>query len=423
MGIGLRSGRGRDAAIATVVGVVTLAGASALPNVHLFDARQGGDTALYATYGERIAAGQLPYRDFYLEYPPGALPAFAVPTLGPRHRFAQNSKYLQWALAAVTVLLVAITLALLGADRRRLFTGVVLVGLAPAALGYVTFTRYDWWPAALTAAALAALVAGWARTGHAALAVAIAAKVYPAVLLPLTLAHTWRTQGFRRALVASVLLVAVLAAIVLPFAVIAPGGVGFSLYVQFTRPLQIESLGAAFLLAGHGIGVYAATVVSGSGSDNLDGSLPSAIAALTSAAEALVLIVLYALFVRTRRTPQQLVDASVAAVLAYLILGKVLSPQYLIWLVPLVALLSNRVRLPAACLLAAALVLTQVYFQFRYHEIVHLEPLTWVLVARDLVLLALLVLVTAAVGKDLLGDPRARRGAAAAPRAAAPERT
>ena len=80
---GLRSGRGRDAAIATLVGVATLAGASALPNVHLFDTHQGGDTALYATYGERIVSGKVPYSDFYVEYPPGALPAFVVPTLGP----------------------------------------------------------------------------------------------------------------------------------------------------------------------------------------------------------------------------------------------------------------------------------------------------------------------------------------------------
>jgi hypothetical protein len=415
--------RRRDAALATILGVAVLAGASALPNVHLLDVHQGGDTALYATYGERIVSGQLPYRDFYVEYPPGALPAFVVPTIGAKDDFAQNSKYLQWTLAALTVLFVAITLTVLGAGRPRLFTSVVLVGLAPVALGYVTFTRYDWWPAALTAAALAALVAGWMRSGHAVLAVAVSAKVYPAALVPLTLAQTWRTQGLRRAVAAAACLVAVLAAIVLPFAVIAPGGVGDSLYVQFRRPLQIESLGASFLLLAHGIGSYAPRVVSGSGSDNLAGSLPGAMAALTSVTEVLLLISLWVVFARTRRTAQQLVDACVVAGLAYLVLGKVLSPQYLIWLVPLVPLLSGRVRLPAAGLFGVALVLTQVYFQFRYHEIVHLEPLVWVLVARDLVLLALLVLVSVAVGRDLLGETRTQPEPAAPARAPAAERT
>jgi hypothetical protein len=255
------------------------------------------------------------------------------------------------------------------------------------------------------------------------LAVAVSAKVYPAALVPLTLAQAWRTRGLRRAIVAAACLVAVLAAIVLPFAAIAPGGVGDSLYVQFRRPLQIESLGASFLLLAHGIGSYAPRVVSGSGSDNLAGSLPDALAALTSVAEVLLLVALWVVFARSRRTPQQLVDACVAAALAYLVLGKVLSPQYLIWLVPLVPLLSGRIRLPAAGLFGTALVLTQVYFQFRYHEIVHLEQLVWVLVARDLVLLALLVLVAAAVGRDLLGEAQAQPEPAAAPGAPAAERT
>jgi hypothetical protein len=327
------------------------------------------------------------------------------------------------ALAALTVLFVSITLTLLGADRRRLITATVLVGLAPVALGYVTFTRYDWWPAALTAAALAALVAGRTRTAHAVLAVAVSAKIYPAVLVPLALAHAWRTRGVRQALVAAAWLVGVLALIVLPFAMVAPGGVGDSLYVQFRRPLQIESLGATFLLLAHGIGAYAPRVVSGSGSDNFAGSLPNAIAAMTSLAELMVLVGLYVVFARSRRTDQQLVNACVTAAIAYLVLGKVLSPQYLIWIVPLVPLLSGRIRLPAAALLLTALVLTQVYFQFRYHEIVHLEQLTWVVIARNVVLVALLVVVAFSVARDLLGEPRAQPEAAPEPAAPAAGRT
>jgi hypothetical protein len=410
-------------AIATLVGVAVLVVTSVLPNVHLLDAHKGGDTAVYQTYGERIVSGELPYRDFYVEYPPGALPAFAAPTFGAEHDYAQHSKYLQWLLAALTVLFVSITLVLLGAGRRRLLTATVLVGLAPVALGYVTYTRYDWWPAALTAAALAALVAGRAWTGHAVLGAAVGAKVYPAAMVPLTLAHAWRTRGLRQAIVAAAWLVGVLALIVLPFAAVAPGGVGDSLYVQFRRPLQIESFGATFLHVAHGLGAYTPRVASGSGSDNFAGSLPNALATLTSLAELVLLVALYLVFARSRRTDQQLVDASVAAVLVYLVLGKVLSPQYLIWLVPLVPLLSGRIRLPAAALLLSALVLTQIYFQFRYHEIVQLERLTWVLVARNLVLLALLVVVAVGVGRNLLGESRAQPEPVPEPAAPAAGRT
>ena len=37
------------------------------------------DIALYQTYGEWVADGLVPYRDFGFEYPPGALPAIVLP--------------------------------------------------------------------------------------------------------------------------------------------------------------------------------------------------------------------------------------------------------------------------------------------------------------------------------------------------------
>src|SRR5262245_36338627 len=40
------------------------------------------DTPVYQRYGDAIAHGRVPYRDFGVEYPPGALPAFALPALG-----------------------------------------------------------------------------------------------------------------------------------------------------------------------------------------------------------------------------------------------------------------------------------------------------------------------------------------------------
>ena len=46
---------------------------------HLGDAVT--DIALYQAYGERIADGIVPYRDFGFEYPPGALPAIVLPAL------------------------------------------------------------------------------------------------------------------------------------------------------------------------------------------------------------------------------------------------------------------------------------------------------------------------------------------------------
>ena len=95
----------------------------------------------------------------------------------------------------------------------------------------------------------------------------------------------------------------------------------------------------------------------------------------------------------------------------------------MIWIAPLVPLLSGRIRLPAAALLLTALVLTQVYFQFRYHEIVQLDRLTWVLIARNVVLFVLLVMVTIAVARDFLGEPQAQPAPVPRPASPAAERT
>ena len=37
------------------------------------------DTPVYERYGDAMADGQVPYRDFGVEYPPAALPVFVIP--------------------------------------------------------------------------------------------------------------------------------------------------------------------------------------------------------------------------------------------------------------------------------------------------------------------------------------------------------
>jgi 4-amino-4-deoxy-L-arabinose transferase-like glycosyltransferase len=356
------------------------------------------DTIEYHRYGTAMLGGHVPYRDFGIEYPPGALPAFGLPAIGkPGLAVYEREFQILMALCGVGSL-VAMSVALrnLGASAERMAAALGFFALAPLALGSVILYRYDLWPTFLTVAGLAAVLARRERLGFAALGLGIAAKAFPAVVIPPALAYVWRTRGRREALLCLGSAAAVVAVVVVPFLVLAPHGVWDSIVRQTTRPLQIESLGASLLLAAHHVGGLGLTLDSSRGSQNLVGSLPDAVGAASSAVLVLVLIAIWIAAARGPATPERLVRWSVASVAAFVALGKVLSPQFLIWLLPLVPLVRGRRGLGASALLALALLLTQVWFPIRYFDLVAFDPFpSWVLLARDLVLVALVVVLTA----------------------------
>lgn len=355
------------------------------------------DTPVYQGYGEKILDGQVPYRDFDLEYPPGALPAFVLPALADPEDYGSAFELLMWICAVAVVVLVATTLSSLGAGVARLYAATAFVGIAPLLLGSVILSRFDLWPVALVSGALAALVSGRGRLGLGLLGAATATKLWPAVLLPLALIWLIRTRGRREGLIGLGVFLAVGAAIVLPFAVVSPGGLAHSLTTQLGRPLQIEALGAGILLAAHQLGLYDPNVVSTHGSQNLSGSLPDAFATIETALLVVALVVVWVLFARGRPERERLLTASVAAVVAFVAFGKVLSPQFLIWLIPLAPLVAGTAGVGACWLLAAALVTTQLWFPHRYWDVVALQPAGWLVLVRDLLLVALLAVLVAAI--------------------------
>jgi len=361
------------------------------------------DTPVYQRYGEAMTAGQVPYRDFRPEYPPAALPAFLLPALGPSDDYRTLFEILMLACGMGIVALVAATLVRVGVAGRELYAYVALAALAPLALGSVVLTRFDLWPALLTVAALAALVSGRDRLGLGVLGLATAAKLYPAVLLPVALVYAARRDR-QNVLAALVSFVGALLLCFLPFLLLAPEGVWASIERQTGRPLQIESLGAALLLAGKQLGLYEPTVVSTFGSQNVSGSLPDRLASLQTLLQIVAVVAVWVAVARARDPIAGLLCGSAAAVVAFVAFGKVLSPQFLIWLVPLVPLAAAVSGLGITVLFVTALVLTQLWFPTRYWDVVDLGAVGWLVLVRDLVLVGLLV---ALVRSTLTGRARA----------------
>ena len=329
------------------------------------------DWPTYKAYGDAIKGGGFPYRDFAVEYPPGSLIVFVVPSL----LGGDYPATFAWLMAFCGVALVWVVAV---QSRRAAF----YVALAPVLTGSLILSRFDLWPALLASAALVALLRDRYALGWALLGAAVAAKLWPLVLVPPALVWSARHGRARAAGYGA----AVLAAAVLPFLVLAPHGLISSVTGQASRPLQVESLGASLLTTfGH------PHIVGSHGSQNVAGH--GALGALFVLAEAVSLVVLWLAFARGPASSERLIRYAAASVCAYVVFSKVLSPQYLIWLIPLVPLVRGTRGALATALLTVSLVLTQVWFPQRYFDYALHFHLAGVVLLRNLVLVGLLAVL------------------------------
>ena len=369
------------------------------------------DLFVYRVFTEPLLDGGLPFRDIFLEYPPLAAPAIALPGLLGTGEEAFRWAFAGWTflLAAAVVLLCGALAARTGADARR---ALLAAALMPFLCGAMVRTHFDLAPVALLLGALLLLVSGRPRSGMAILGLAAMTKGFPLVAAPVALAWL-ATRADRRTLVQSA--AALLVALALPAAAavaMSPSGAWEAVTYHLERPIQVESLPASGVLLLDELGAGDADSVKSHRSDGLEHPAGDA---LTIFCLAVMLGLIVFVTARARGGPRNLILASLAAVAAFAAFGKVLSPQYMLWLVPLGAL-AFAWRLHAlAAATAAAAVLTQVEFPARYFDLVDREPFPVAVIAlRNLVLTAVLVLalraLRAALDQQLLerGRPPAR---------------
>jgi hypothetical protein len=181
--------------------------------------------------------------------------------------------------------------------------------------------------------------------------------------------------------------------------VITPSGTWYFIAYNLRRPPQIESMASSAFLAAHAATGMYVRVVHNYGSFGLSGARP----ALLGLALTLVLVVLVVacavrcgrLLARAhpRRDVEILIAGAAATMVALTVTGKVLSPQYMIWLLPVTMLVPGRYGRAAIATMVAAMLLTQAFFPLNYWDLVNLHTvdIAW-LVIRNLTLIGLLVL-------------------------------
>jgi hypothetical protein len=341
------------------------------------------DLFVFRTDAGWFLDGLLPYRDVQFEYPPLAALPIGLPGV-----FGTDASTYRWAFALMMLACAACVLFLVRALARR--TGgderlaTAAVALAPLATGAMIRNHFDLLPVALLLAALLLILRQRTVLGFGVLGVAAMTKGFPIVVAPVAMAWAGRRAALRgaAALAAAVLLLAGAAVAV------SPSGALDAIRYQTERPVQVESLPA---LAVRAIDAHA-TPVSSYRSDGLE-SPAGGTATAVFGALGVASVALLAVGAARRREPRTLVLASLGAVAAFATFGKVLSPQYLIWILPLGALALAWRRWALAGTIGAATLLTFVEFPSRYFELVAGRSLPLAIVTvRDCLLVAVVAL-------------------------------
>lgn len=300
--------------------------------------------AIYQGWFDVLRAGTFPYDDVTWQYPPAAALAVLSPALLPF--LGYPSAFYLLACAADAVVLAVLVRSSSRPGRRRAGVWGWVAGVA--LLGPTSYARYD---LMVTAVAVAALfvAARHPRTAGALTAFGALLKVWPGLLLLGTPRGRASRATWTSALVTGTVVLGV-------FAVSMPGSLAF-LDFQQDRGTEVESLGALVFHVARQFG-WEGQVLLNYGSMEFIGPHVNLVsdAALLLTGAAFAWLLLWRLRA-VRWTPSTPADAALTAVLLFTTTSRVISPQYMIWLVGLASvcltLRASRQVLPSVLVLAA----------------------------------------------------------------------
>jgi uncharacterized membrane protein len=317
----------------------------------------GPDVEKYYYFAVWVKEGFAPYKDFVVEYPPLALLIFQIPYFFGKTLEAYGHAF---TLEMLAFDLAGIFLILGLARRLKLspWTSLAIYTLVVLAVSSILVQRYDLPPAIVTLGALFAFSRGRYKTAWALLAIGALIKLYPALLAPIFLIYQWRHQRWQSLVVPVLTFVVIVAAVALPFYRLDSRGFIESFTIQGERSLQIESTYSSVLLIGYTLGLTPARIYLGQISFNLEAPLANPLAKWSlyvMGAAFLVVYLFYFLSYRRFKNPRQagppagpemahLLNYAFIVVAVMILTNKVLSPQYLAWLTPLVPLVTGRAR-------------------------------------------------------------------------------
>lgn len=300
-------------------------------------------SVIYQGWYEVLRTGTFPLDDVTWQYPPAA----ALPILSPGLVFWLDYPSAFFVLAFTADLAVLLLLLYAGLRPGRTLRGAWVWVAGVPLLGPTVYARYD---VMVTAVAVAALLAGarHPRLMGALTAFGAMLKVWPVLLLVAARRRlAWGWAALTAGAVAAV------------FALAMPGSFAF-LTFQRDRGTEVESLGSLVFHVARQYG-WDGQVLLNYGSVEFLGPYVDVVSRAALALSVLAFGWLLLWRLRARRFHSHtLADAAFVAVLMFVTTSRVISPQYMVWLVGLAAVClcfrGSRMPLPVGLVLAACLV-------------------------------------------------------------------
>ena len=347
------------------------------------------------------------------EYPPLSLIFFVIPRIFFSDPFGYNIGYVIMIFVITIVGLHLMRRTAESLNMNPVWAMTIYSVLIALLLEYVA-DRYDIIPAVMTLASFYFFINKKMPAAFIILALAMMTKLYPAILLPIYLIIYMVERDWKGFATGTVWFLIGAAVVALPCLLIEPDLImGFMGY-HSVRPLEIDSFAATliypFSLFGlTDVWIQASTDAGSYGSDNLRGPLCDAVAPWLTPIM-MVLIVLFILWYGNVRYRLEKVDerafvlsaAIFISLMIFILVGKVLSSQYIIWVVPFLALSlllmkDHKLKWRIFWLSVATVVLTQINFAYTYlvtggGESISSLSIIMILV-RNLMLLAITLLL------------------------------
>ncbi len=340
------------------------------------------DTPEYYDYASRMVRGMVPYRDFASEYPPVAMVIFWIPRVisGPGYdAFVRWFEVEMYLASCGIIALMTVAANRLWGSVRKLAGALGAYTFLILALGSLVESRFDLAAAFIILASVVSFITDRYLLAWLLLGVGLMTKLVPALLAPVFLIAHFRRRQFWELLKGPAAMLVATLVIAAPFIFSAPAGLAGAFLYHVERPLQLESSWASPLLLASKLVGYPVHIMNAYGSHNVYSTLSNAMADISAPVTILLLLTGYWIFFRRSRggadndLAADVVRFSSVAIGIFILGGKVFSPQFIIWLLPLVPLVKGPDRPVTLGFFAAVVVLTQIEFPFNYWRLYSLE--------------------------------------------------